>query len=229
MLGSGRSCEASSSLLLAQLGDDVYTVPLQLRRGVHRTRAGESEPKRYSRTFVRQTIGPPVYEIVNKPKVKSKRMLGCARWGEVAFSCLMPYLFIAALRRKETRGHVRDAILKSILQVESCSTKEFRSRSLFTPLNLWDRRNKDNKTLTFTRASSLRDWFFDRSCRLVKYHAERLIEGFSRTKIYEMNDRKNAAKDERVKICSVHSGYSKRCLSGSTSGSIAVPHAIIEV
>lgn len=32
---------------------DVYIVPLQLRCGVHRTRAGESEPKQYSRTFVR--------------------------------------------------------------------------------------------------------------------------------------------------------------------------------
>jgi len=202
MLGSGRSCEASSSLLLAQLGDDVYTVPLQLRRGVHRTRAGESEPKRYSRTFVRQTIGPPVYEIVNKPKVKSKRVQRCARWGEVAFSCLMPYLFVAALRRKETRGHVRDAILKSILQVDSCSTKEFRSRSLFTPLNLWDRRNEDNKTVhscvLFTR-SILRSIVSSR-----KISTRNVMMIFAMTKIYT-NDRKNAAKDERVETCSVHS------------------------
>lgn len=50
---------------------DVYIVPLQLRRGVHRTRAGESEPKRYSRTFV--FVRPPLLcEIVGNAKVKPR-------------------------------------------------------------------------------------------------------------------------------------------------------------
>lgn len=39
-------------ILLDVAQRDVYTVPLQLRCRGHRTRAGESEPKRYSCTFV---------------------------------------------------------------------------------------------------------------------------------------------------------------------------------